>query len=142
MAILAFARKSEVPAARDFLFDGPQIRSQFVIARDAQFSIFKIRPHAESEFLLDPGREDDRLDFPTEPFAGAFGQLQTQAGRVNAGTLNLWQTHQSIKLRFNFRKCFALQLDSQAIPDDIANSLAEIEYAKVFFSRDIDAKEK
>ena len=61
MAVFAFTRKSEVAAAGDLLLNSAQIRPQFVVAWNAQFSVFEIRPHSVREFRQSPSSRLDRL---------------------------------------------------------------------------------
>jgi hypothetical protein len=82
---------------------------------------------AESEFLFHLGGEADRFDFPAEIGVGFFGELDTEAGGVNAAAFDFGQPEEGVELVFDFDEGNVLEFDANAIVDDFADALAEIE---------------
>src|SRR5438552_16125335 len=101
VAVTGFSAEADVAARSDFFAQAAQVSAQFVVADQADLSVFQSGAEAEGQVLLDCRREMHGLDFPAELLPGAFGELHANSGAVDAGTLGLGKTQQAIDFELN-----------------------------------------
>src|SRR5258708_4535183 len=97
VAVFALADESDVAAGGDLFFQASQVGTEVVIPDQAEFAVFEVGAQSECEFFFDGGGERDGFDFPAETFPGAFGELHTHAGGIDAGAFDLAQTEQPVE---------------------------------------------
>ena len=69
----------------------------------------------EGELFFHGGSEVDGFDFPTEPFAGALGELRAQTGLIDAGAFDLGKREQREKLGFDLGERLIEEFEAQAV---------------------------
>src|SRR6266571_1085200 len=102
VAVIGLSAEADVAAGSDFFAQAAQVSAQFVVADQADLSVFQCGAEAEGQVLLDCWREMHGLDFPAELLPGAFGELHSDSSAVNAGALELGKTQEAIELELDF----------------------------------------
>src|SRR6266487_723265 len=140
VAVFGFSVEANVAAARDFFLEGAQIGAQFFVADDTQFTIFEGAAKGESELFFQGSGEGNAFDLPAEALFGALVQLDANAAGVDGGALELRQRQETVKVLFDLTKRAIVEIDAQAIPGHVPDSLADVEHAKVFLSCHVHAQ--
>ena len=142
MAVAALAGVAGIAAEADFFADAAEVGAQFVVVDEADLAFLQLDFEADGEFLFYAGCKNDRLDFVAELFFGALGQLRAQAAGVDTRPLDLAQSEQAIKRVLDFGEGAVEEFDAEAVPDDVADLLADVEDAEIFFAGDVEAQIK
>ena len=142
MAVAGLAAEADVAAGSDFFAEAAQVSAQFVVADQADLSVFQCGAEAEGQVLLDCRREMHGLDFPAELLPGAFGELHSDSSAVDAGTLDLWKGQQAVELEFDFGEGLILKFDPKAVPHNVADLLDDVDHAEVVYPGNVHAEEE
>lgn len=142
MAVVGIAEEADFAARRELFFEATEIGAEFVVGRDAEVAIFKFMAEGEGELFFDRGRESDRLDFPAEALAGAFGELEAEAGLVDASAFELGKSEQRIELGLDFGEGLVVEFEAETVVGDGADFFAEIDDAEVVVAGDVNANEE
>ena len=105
-------------------------------------AIFKFVAKGEGELFFDRGRKSDGLDFPAEAFAGAFGELDAEAGLIDTSAFELWEGEQRIELGFDLGEGLVEEFEAESVVGDGADFFAEIDDAEVVVAGDVDSNEE
>ena len=141
MAVSGLSAEADVAARSDFFAQAAQVSAQFIVADQADLSVFQCGAEAEGQLLLDCRREMHGLDFPAELLPGAFGELHANSGAVDAGTLELGKTQQAIELELDLGESLILELDPEAVPHYVADLLDDIDDAEIVYARNVETEE-
>ena len=142
VAVVGLACEPDVSAGGDKLLETAQIGAKLVVPDQPKPAIFEITPEPEGEFFLERRSERYRLDFPAEAIFGFLSQLRAEAAGVDAGAVKLGKTQQWIEVGFDFGEGFVVQLDAEAVPDHVANFLADVDDAEIAFPGDVHAEKE
>ncbi len=142
VAVFGFADEADDAGRGDFFFEAAEIGAEFVVANDAEFEVFEGGAEGKGEVLIHGWGEGDGLDLGAEAFAGAFGELGADASGVDAGALELWECQEAVEFEFELRKGAIQELDTEAVPEEVAELLGDVDDGEVSFAGDVDAHEE
>src|SRR5947209_5805222 len=87
VGVICFAVEADVAAGGDLFSEAAQIGTEFVVAHNAEATVFEIGAETEGELFFQSGGEGERFDFPSELSFGFFAELDANSTGIKAGAM-------------------------------------------------------
>jgi hypothetical protein len=142
VAVVAVADETDVAAQAHFFFDAAQVGAEFVVADETKELVFHVGAEGEGEVFFYGRGEGDGFDFPAETRFGALGELEAEAGGVDATAFDLREFEEGIEFTFDFGEGFVFEFEAEAVVGDGADFFAEVDDAEVVAAGNVDANEE
>src|SRR6185503_11070352 len=110
----------------NFLYSA-KVGMKLWVGIDADETVSESTAKAPSEVFFDWSTEVDALDFGAKSVFGAFDRLHSHAGGVDTTTFDILEGKDGIEFVLHAAELFLVQFDAEAVPEHIANLLADID---------------